>query len=387
MTVAENAKPENFDPVTGNHTYCYSFVCNTSRKVNGFENECVRSVEVCKVEPCHISTCSSTGHCVLVPYPQDLNLNSCEDMECDVSTNKMKKKIRVCPKPDNKCKVSVCNKTSDRCEEQDIPELSPDPCLIKSCDPETGEVNTSEKCEMNACYGWSCNPTNGVCTYMVLEDDVACNNSNRCIEAVCDKTTGICSYTNRTPPGFQADPCLKYECDPETFTMIEIGPKCDQGTICTKPECNFNGTCNYPPRSCEEVNIPADLEECFTRGCSTKRKSGCYLKVINNAFFDECGNCLGPYNEVNDPTKRASEECKKDLLPIVTEVAAGVVAAIVVACVIAALGISIGSTLLTRELIRRARAAADTGAVDNPMYQDNGREMSNPAFEGENMDD
>jgi len=122
--------------------------------------------------------------------------------------------------------------------------------------------------------------------------------------------------------------------------------------------------------------------ECFITACSEKRKSGCYRKVVENAYFDECGVCIGSYKQgEDDPNKGKGGECK-DPYRVVVSIAAGAVAAITVACVLAGLGVSIGGTLLTRELIRRAKAAADAGAVTNPMYEDNGREMSNPVFEG-----
>jgi len=296
---------------------------------------------------------------------------------------------RTCPSPDL-CHVGYCDVENDQC----LVKFKEDKlnCTDYSCDPKTGVVTTKERdcsnmTEPGTCAMYKCDPSSDRCVFhLVIDTETACPTDNpNCTIVTCNDQTGYkCQYQPRE--NISDDPCLVSKCDPKTGDIYFVG-KCDLPFKCITTECLAGGICVNSTNTCEYLEVPKDLERCFIPSCSEKRKSGCYLKAVKNAYFDECGNCVGFNNGEDDPTRRQSEECKKDLLPIVTEVAAGVVAAIVVTCIIAAIGVSVGSTLLTRELIRRARAAADTGAVDNPMYQDNGREMSNPAFEGENMDD
>jgi len=225
--------------------------------------------------------------------------------------------------------------------------------------------------------------TTDMCDEVRLDNDVACNNTNKCKESFCNETTGVCTITNRVHEDKEGDQCLNYTCVPETGAWELVGPKCDDSRICTVDTCDYNGTCGHEDRVCQ-LNM-SGLGECFISACSENRKNGCYRKVVENSYFDECGNCISSYrNDVNDTSAKNSTECKKALSwdEKAAVISAGVAAGIAIACVVGAIGMSVGGTLLTRELIRRAKAAADSGAVSNPIYEDNGREMSNPAFEG-----
>jgi len=61
---------------------------------------------------------------------------------------------------------------------------------------------------------------------------------------------------------------------------------------------------------------------------------------------------------------------------------AAAIAGIVIAAVIVAIIMAVGGFFGTKELIRRSKLAAGMAAQNNPMYQDSGREMSNPAYLG-----
>ena len=67
--------------------------------------------------------------------------------------------------------------------------------------------------------------------------------------------------------------------------------------------------------------------------------------------------------------------------PVVAGVAGGVVAAVVVAVVVAVAGVTAGSIYGTKELMKRARNAADQGAQMNPLYEDSKHEATNPFYE------
>ena len=59
----------------------------------------------------------------------------------------------------------------------------------------------------------------------------------------------------------------------------------------------------------------------------------------------------------------------------------GVVAGIVIAVVVVVAGLTASSIYGTKELMKRARNAADQGAQMNPLYEDSKHEASNPFYE------
>jgi len=375
----------------GNHSKCVNLKCvGTVDGSGGGNSKCESENQTCHPGACQIASCDENGKCVITDNPPDLRKpGPCEDKVCNFQTRMFEIVNRTCPNPD-RCNVGYCDIESDRCLSKFKEEK--ENCTDYSCDLETGVVTRTERnCSYmesnNSCARYRCEPSSDKCVFSFVEDkETACPTDNpNCTIVTCNaETSYICQYQPREEKS--DDKCLVSKCDPATGKIYFV-EKCAVSLKCIIGVCHADGVCMNETNECQTLTVPSELERCFIPSCSEKRKSGCYLKAVQNAYFDECGNCIGFNTGEDDPTQQQSKDCKQNLLPVVTEIAAGVVAAIVVACVIAAIGVSIGSTLLTRELVRRARAAADTGAVDNPMYQDNGREMSNPAFEGENMDD
>jgi hypothetical protein len=54
---------------------------------------------------------------------------------------------------------------------------------------------------------------------------------------------------------------------------------------------------------------------------------------------------------------------------------------IILAALLAALIVALSSIFGTREIIRRAKEAQDQAAHNNPLYQDSGRELTNPTYQ------
>lgn len=367
-----------------NPAKCYTGVCVGYRGAdNTPASKCNITENVCHPpDACHVTTCSADGLCQYAPR-NTVEPNKCQKVVCNAQTGKYELAYAGCGSPDAKCQEEHCDVDTGFCTY--TKRYSEKPCQDAHCDSQTGTVTyTPRVCTpQNACFSSVCNVTTDMCDEARLDNDVACKNTNKCKESFCNETTGECTITDRVHEDQEGDQCLNYTCIPETGAWELVGPKCDDFRICTVDTCDYNGTCGHEDRVCQ-LNMTG-LGECFISACSENRKNGCYRKVVENSYFDECGNCISSYrNDIDDPSAKNSTECKKALSwdEKAAVISAGVAAAIVIACVVGAVGVSVGGTLLTRELIRRAKAAADSGAVSNPIYEDNGREMSNPAFEG-----
>jgi len=369
---------------TTNPTSCFSGVCF------GYRNSDQSAASTCNItenvctppDACHITTCGEDGFC---KYTKRNNIvaDKCHKVVCNPQTGLYEFEYTGCGRPDRLCQEETCDGETGSCTYQKLYEEVN--CSIATCNPETGEVSYAPRvCEApNRCFTSTCIVEKNECQDTRLENDVACNNSNKCVDAVCEDTTGKCTFTNHVHVDGEGDQCRVFTCLPESGEWVLVGPKCDDGLICTVDSCDYNGTCSFDNRICQ-MNMTG-FGDCFISACSENRKNGCYRKIVENSYFDECGNCIGGYINGDDgPSARNTTECKKALTweEKAAAISAGVAAGIAVACVVGAVAVSAAGTLLTRELIRRAKAAADSGAVTNPIYEDNGREMANPAFEG-----
>jgi len=373
---------------------CMAMQCN--RKTNkceiAGENETTCTVATdCPVKDSCTKRVCSDGKCTYTPKDGSPlpTCNGCYKARCNEETGKYELYYRGCGNKDMCVNEFCVNGTGNCTYEAKYPYK---PCFDVDCDKDTGKGAgyvprncSNPDIEKGTCIRFSCNEKTDRCESYIADADEACPNDNPlCVKVNCSEHGARCQYRDVVAPGVTK--CKLSRCDPKTG-IAELYDKCDDGRICTTDTCDRDGNCSNRYHYCEYM--PKDnLSSCFFWGCSENRKNGCYQKIYDNAYFDECGYCIGPYDDENEPDKKKLRECKKDLTweEKAAAISGGVAGAIVVACVVAALGVSVGGTLLTRELIKRARAAADSGAVENPMYQDNGREMSNPAFEGEDMD-
>jgi len=334
----ESVFTEQYNQTRDRMNKCQDIVCenNVAKLVDVSQSKCVgtnnANVPVCmKYDGCVAETgCAYSPKCV--------KQKNCTTMSCDTTTNKCVEEPIVCPANSNICLENVCDMSTEKCVET---------------------VKPIEK---------------------------ACDTSDICINTTCSIGDNACVYKNKTDLIEGVTVCRLARCDTSTGDVY-LYDKCDDGRICTIDECDYDGNCTHMPNTCDHMST-VNMSSCFYWSCSESRKNGCYRKIYDNSRFDECGNCMGPNDEEVNTSAIDYTECKKALTweEKAAVISAGVAGAIVAACIIGAIGVSVGGTLLTRELIKRARAAADSGAVENPMYQDNGREMSNPAFEGEDMD-
>jgi hypothetical protein len=319
-------------------TACNELQCidDEARLIDISERKCVGDAEtnsnvpVCKL----FDRCDAKAGCI---YKEKcVRKNNCTTMTCDVETNECVEKDVVCRDSENICFHYECMKKTDNCE-----------IVLNSVKDVCG---TTDKC-----HSLSCNVKLNKC---VSEEIPYPNETDKCHIYTCDNNTGL-------------------------WSVVE---KCDDGDICTVDTCvRYDGSCTNFKRDCHEINMTG-FGACFGRACSRSRKNGCFRKVYENSYFDECGNCIRSYSAGDSGvTESEVSECKKALSfqEEAAVISAGVLAGIIAACVIGAIAVSTAGTLATKELIKRARAADNSGAHENPLFEDDGEELENPTFVGD----
>jgi len=383
------------DACPGNATEgdCMPMKCNRDTNQCEIAGEstktCSKDADCPEKDKCSTPHCNEGGSCTYKPKGALPTCNKCYKAQCNAKSGMYELVYAGCGNPD-KCMTETCTNSTGVCEY--TPRFPYKACFDVDCDKSTGKGAgyvarncSNPEVEKGSCIRFRCNANTDTCEQYEADPNKVCPNDNPlCVVVSCSEQGSMCEYTNRTAEGVTQ--CRLSKCDPATGNL-SLYDKCDDGRLCTIDSCDYEGNCSYRTNYCE--NMPtANLTSCFYWSCSESRKNGCYRKIFENAYFDECGNCIGPYSDTRNMTDEELTDCKKALTweEKAAVISAGVAGAIVAACIIGAIGVSVGGTLLTRELIKRARAAADSGAVENPMYQDNGREMSNPAFEGEDAD-
>lgn len=330
----ENSEDVNevcqYESVCPEGNACFEPVCQGRLVCN-----LVPRTDVCLGNPCEINgKCvdNTTGQCV---YESPCKKRNCMNVTCKINGNKAE-----CPEVPydgctvseayKKCMTPFCNVTTDQCETKPVNCDDDDVCTVDTCDLSVGCVHTPE-----------------------VPDTI-------CHYAVCDPNKS----------------------EGERWTYVG---KCDDGLYCTKDYCDYStGECSHSPNLC--LDLPMDDYPCFTPKCTESKQ--CRRKLVPDAYIDICGRCILPERFKNESESSSSsvdvdEECMEGMginLPI-AGITGGVVAAIVIAVVIVVAGLTASSIYGTKELMKRARNAADQGAQMNPLYEDSKHEASNPFYE------
>lgn len=341
------------------------------------ENNCTRGM--CETGKCDEST---GGECVYTPDCPDDSANFCKRTEC-VGPHKCEWVPR-----EGVCSGDGCN-INGRCVDDATGACEYDsPCVKNKCenvtctvDKETGKgvCNYTEykgctvQAELSKCMYSVCDPATDTC----VVHDIDCDDHNYCTIDSCDLSSG-CVHTKE----YDNETCTLYFCNSseadDTKRWTSRG-KCDDFNFCTIDTCDENtGECSYRPNMCEELSLEGYI--CFTRKC-IRSQSRCMRRLVEGAYIDICGNCITAENAGASSYDEA--ECLDGIgvNPVVVGVAGGVVAGIVIAVVVAVAAVTAGSIYGTKELMKRARNAADQGAQMNPLYEDSKHEASNPFYE------
>jgi len=220
--------------------------------------------------------------------------------------------------------------------------------------------------------------------------------TDKCLLAKCEyfdeNNTSYCDYYPVPDP--TDDPCTDYECHTvgDTYEFTHK-PHCYDGLYCTEDVCTVFGECKFKEVKCSE-EIDMEGYPCFEARCRELPQNEtykCVRKLVYNAYIDVCGNCIKEEGDSRsgsqNPNISSMEE--PDLLectnapprPLLTEgLAAATIGLIIIFAVLLGAGIAASSVIGTRTLMARAKAADNQSAHNNPLFQDNEAEMSNPAY-------
>jgi len=356
-----------------NHSYCQEVIQeNCIVGMCDPDNEDADPVTGCIRTPKDCSTVNWANLCKEGSITCNPDNGECEGEECTMSCfsgdNYEVPKCR-----DIACKVVTCDPNAedekDRCIVTDrICEDSPNNCMTRVCHPDVDgcievpkdKLNCSDRNRPDGCKVWSCDAN------AVAEDGV---------------TMGACVFSVKP---HEADNCTVFTCEDDGW---HVAPKCPTTKACKVNRCNKD----LEDENCYEVDVECRGKvkipnKCFQAAC--KEPDGCYKKQYRGAYFDVCGNCirqddLDSSDESLDLSSEEYDECavtSEEELP--TEgLAAAAVALIVVGAILIGATIAISSIVGTKALIERARGASNQSAVNNPMFEDSHKEMSNPVFE------
>jgi hypothetical protein len=300
--------PDGYDDPSGFGTRCVaSGACEQNDDCDG-DDSCVDGVccaSACDgAQACQKATCTDGKTCVYVDLEDG---GSCDDG--DLCTD------------DDQCSAGVCAGTAATCDDGNI-------CTADSCDsavedPAKRCVNdgtdistvgcmpntncaTDFTCQGNArgdcvaanivdcsemtdgCNVGQCDPANGQCVTVALQDGDACNDDDEC-------TIGdVCTAGNCAPTGTLAcndnNGCTNDSCDVQSgCVFVATTNACNDGNACTTMD-----KCDITTQTCvgQAVICPNSADGCRTGTCNTANGScGFTAKADGIACADDGKSC------------------------------------------------------------------------------------------------
>jgi len=187
--------------------------------------------------------------------------NSCEQIRCDDG---------------NPCTSDVCNEETGDCEfptEPDDTECLEGVglCTDRTCvDQMRCDGMTCD--DGNDCTTDECNPVNGECVAVAVQDDQSCDfggSAGLCKSGECEDAM-LCAGVDCS----DGDLCTSDECDPSTGTCSNPDLTCDDGSLCTDDSCSSGTGCIFSAKNCSDANVCTD-DDCnpSTGDCSHTNKA------------------------------------------------------------------------------------------------------------------
>jgi len=238
-----------------------------------------------------------------------------------------------------------------------------------------------------------CVNNSGVYEKVWVENLALCSENitdNKCLIPQCtfvaETQTSYCWYKEKEC-GNDCDPCQNNTCIASTGEFNKTF-KCSDGKYCTEDICTINGECWYQDIRCSEY-VAMEGYPCFEPRClEGEGNFSCKRKLIPGAYIDVCGNCI------KGDSDDSSSESSVDVLsctnappkPVLTEgLAAATIALIVIAAILAGALLTMSGVFTTKALIDRSKAADNQSAHNNPLFEGNETEMTNPTYDGTTM--
>lgn len=391
--ISDNCGACDLDPKDCPSDECFTYMCDGDSDGNTYckvvEEACVNGTD-----PCIIANCvGEDSDRTCEKKPVECTPIPCHDVVC-------------VPDPYNN-KEPFCNYTY-KCK-------SDDACTFYQCNEDTDTCEPHTKCEEKICQTLvSCDDVFGEkdCKYEPLE----CVSTSKCLVGSCSDKTGQCVFSDNSSNCNGDDPCTRYWCDdyygcmsepitcddenpctidtcvPKNGTVSDDElpyvcknePKCTTDKYCEKVSCSIvTGNCTYYTNNCEDYN--GTLDSCHVVVCDEETRK-CKSTLILSAVLDVCGDCIKTYGtDAMLNITAIQQDCIGGMtMPeFAAAIGGAAVAAIVIAAIIVAAIIAVSSAMGTRELIKRAKNSGEISATNNPLYEDNENEATNPLYEGD----
>ena len=407
-------QPRDCAKEAGDVDPCHAYTCSKDK----CSFTVIEGCKSCGATKCDDKLCMDTScrenaagetECHYEPKENNCTRGMCETGWCDESTGGVCAYKSDCPDDsDNQCFRTECvsRHTCAWVPREGV--CSGDGCNIngRCVNNATGACEYDSPCAKNTCENVTCvvdKETNkGVCNRVAYDGCTVSEELAKCMFSVCDPATDTCVVHDKNCDDhnpctidtcdlsvgcvntleFQNETCTLFFCnasEPDDVKRWTSRGKCDDSDFCTIDTCDEEtGECFHRPNTCEDLSLEGFV--CFVRKC-VSTQSRCMRRLVAGAYIDICGNCITA--DQANASSYDEEECLDGMgvNPVVAGIAGGVAAAIAVAVVVAVAGVTAGSIYGTKELMKRARNAADQGAQMNPLYEDSKHEASNPFYE------
>jgi len=264
--------------------------------------------------------CTEVGGCEIFPVncTGTLNPTKCETVVEDPNVVGCCKKVtKTCPTDD--CFAYTCNPLTGNCDSTPKCVQTNNLCVVTSCENGVGCVNTTTDCSGSAspCVNSVCNPVTGACDIT----SVVCADSNACTTDYCDDTIG-CVYEAQVCAA-STDLCVTaLPCNTTTGLCGTVPNICDDGIDCTDDVCDAVTGCSSTPNDvlCFTSDPCINTSKCVvfnsTYGaCVTTPtvcpKQGLYCQTALCIAFEGCSatprDCQGNASNTSCDTYNCSE--------------------------------------------------------------------------------
>jgi len=301
---------------------------------------------------------------------------------------------KSCPGPTqpNKCLLPGCDAGTGNCLLNSLNCDDNNVCTIDSCDPGVGCQHIVFSCDDgNPCTIDGCDPVTN-CTHTLISPtcvpcvDVTCNPSDACNNRYCDPINKTCVDSATVCNDNNA--CTTDSCVLPGGCTFVANPQCNDNNPCTIDSCNSTTGCVYTSVVCNDNNY------CTTDSCNSANGMCQYIPIavpLGDFCTDSfCDPHVGPIKQsISCPSACMGCDPNAGCLncpgsgfnipAAVGGISGGIIAAIVIG-VIAALIIAGISSKKGYDVWLNHKTNM-SGAVTNPMFEDNGLSGVNPLAE------
>jgi len=326
-------------------TKCMKAVCVKDEESGmwHWEYHPTKTNTTCQSDACSDRVCDPDYGCNETDICK-VKTNECVSFYCDISGEKPECKYTNATFIETECTKEICDEGKKVLFQKNVTEVCkvPNKCYEPFC--QDGKCNYTEKIapDDDPCVIYTCNPETGI-----FESVPKCDDGLYCTENQCT-IFGECKYQ-------------PISCD---------GALDMNGYPCFEPRCK------EVPDEKRYKCVRKLIRNAYIDVCGK-----CIQEKVesNEQSTSSSFSSLGTTEQEIDTTSCTGAPAK----PILTEgLAAASIALIIVGAVIVGAAITTSSVMGTKTLLNRAKNANDQSAHNNPLFEGNETELNNPTYAG-----